>query len=210
MGITHRRAVLIIYGVSVVLCLGAIGIALGRSWEVGAAILCVSTVLFGLIRFIGYFEYLALVSRQKQQIRSRHVEWMRRLVFQLPPRFESAATEAELLSMLSWVATQARLDYAELERPDGTKTRFSGDDYKDMDARDVSSTRFPLGKNGYYLAFGWRSEYGDVPPQMEILLELVVDAVSARLEGLNSPITRAVTPAEVPAARLATPARSAS
>ena len=42
MGITHRRAVLILYGVSFALTVAAIGVSLGRSWEVGVAILLAS------------------------------------------------------------------------------------------------------------------------------------------------------------------------
>ncbi|MCK6589042.1 MAG: undecaprenyl/decaprenyl-phosphate alpha-N-acetylglucosaminyl 1-phosphate transferase [Polyangiaceae bacterium] len=58
MGLTHRRAVLIIYGVSVVLTGLAIAISIGRSWEAGLAMLVASLVLIGLVKFVGYFEYL--------------------------------------------------------------------------------------------------------------------------------------------------------
>src|SRR4029078_2410036 len=42
MGITHRRAVLIIYGVSVLLTITAIAISLGRSWQVGITLVASS------------------------------------------------------------------------------------------------------------------------------------------------------------------------
>lgn len=203
MGITHRRAVLIIYGVSVALCVGAIAIALGRSWEVGAAILGVSAVLFGLIRFIGYFEYLIIIGRQKQRIRSRHVEWLRKCVLRFPSQLEGATTEQALWGAIPWLAKEARLDFAELMQQRDKEwvsvQRWAGDDYGDMDVRDVSTARFPLGNPtmGFQLKFGWRSEYGDVPPQMEILLQLVVDQVDTALRRVKSEKVKAEEPEAV-------------
>lgn len=74
MGVTHRRAVLIIYGVTLLLCVAAIGIAFGRRWQVGGALLVVSLVLGGLIRFTGYVQYLTTVARPESGQSSRHVE----------------------------------------------------------------------------------------------------------------------------------------
>ena len=196
MGITHRRAVLIIYGVSVALCVGAIGIALGRSWQVGAAILGVSAVLFGLIRFIGYFEYLIVISRQKQRIRSRHVEWLRKCVLRVSRQLEGATEEEAVWNVLSWLAREARLDFVELLQEHGrtwtSLRRWAGDDYQDMDVRDASTARFPLGNpaRGHHLKFGWRSEFGDVPPQMEILLQLVVDQIDSALRAVKSEVAQ--------------------
>src|SRR5262249_29060533 len=74
MGITQRRAVLIIYGFSVALTVAALGISIGRSWQVGAAMLGASAVLVGLVRFVGYFELMHLRSRQRARLRSRDTE----------------------------------------------------------------------------------------------------------------------------------------
>jgi hypothetical protein len=65
-----------------------------------------------------------------------------------------------------------------------------------MDRRDVCVVRFPLGTNGAALRFGWRSEYGDVPPQMDILLQLVVDQVFGALALRESALTRQVVSVE--------------
>ncbi len=209
MGITHRRAVLIIYGVSIALCVGAIGIAFGRQWEVGAAILGVSAVLFGLIRFIGYFEYLMVIGRQKQRIRSRHVEWLRKVVLQVGPRLSSTPNEDAALSELKWLAESAKFDFIELLGPKDVLVRtWAGADYQDMDRRDVTTARFPMATNGYTLKFGWRSEYGDVPPQMDILLQLVVDQVQSALEAHQSAITRQTAAQAVPDALASTPAHT--
>lgn len=188
MGITHRRAVLIIYGVTVALCIGAISIAFGRQWQVGAAILGVSAVLFGLIRFIGYFEYLVVVGRQKQRIRSRHVEWLRKIIMSLPARISTARDEGEVLAVLNWLARDARLHWIELRREKDVVQRWSGADYQDMDERDVTTAVFPLNREGLNLRFGWKSEFGDVPPQMEILLQLVMDQLEENLRRVGSPL----------------------
>lgn len=183
MGITHRRAVLLIYGVTVMLCVGSIAIAFGRNWEVGAAVLSVSAVLFGLIRFIGYFEYLAVAARQKKRINSRHVEWLRKVVMRLPERFAAADDEPALWAVVAHLAKEARLDSIRLvddgPPPQILKT-FIGDDYQDMNQREAARSTVALaGKHS--LEFVWRSEFGDVPPQMDILLQLVADELCRSL-----------------------------
>ncbi|MCC6809131.1 MAG: undecaprenyl/decaprenyl-phosphate alpha-N-acetylglucosaminyl 1-phosphate transferase [Deltaproteobacteria bacterium] len=55
MGITHRRAVLIIYGTSVALTIAAIVISLGRDWQVGVAISIAAVAIFLLVRAAGFF-----------------------------------------------------------------------------------------------------------------------------------------------------------
>ena len=186
MGITHRRAVLIIYGVTVVLCISAIAIAFGRQWQVGAAILGVSAVLFGLIRFIGYFEYLMVLGRQNKRIRSRHVEWLRKVVLKVPAQFGGAKTEGELFQQVQWLAREARLDSVELRQGAAVVEKWAGDDYQDMAQRDVTQAAFGLFADACELKFAWKSEFGDVPPQMDILLQLVVDQFEEHLRRVES------------------------
>lgn len=201
MGITHRRAVLIIYGVTVALCVGAIGIAFGRSWEVGGAVLGVSAVLFGLIRFIGYFEYLAVAARQRQHIHSRHVEWLRKVIMHVPAQLARMNSEDEVLDLFRWLAREAKLDSVELLKKQGRQTSplktWAGDDYSDMDLRDACALSLPMGR-GHLFVFHWRSEYGDVSPQMEIMLQLVVDEVERALRGLGSKLPTPLTEPTAP------------
>jgi UDP-GlcNAc:undecaprenyl-phosphate GlcNAc-1-phosphate transferase len=212
MGITHRRAVLIIYGVTVLLCISAIAIAFGRQWQVGAAILGVSAVLFGLIRFIGYFEYLMVLGRQKQRIRSRHVEWLRKVVLKVPSQLGGQRSHDSVLEQFGWLAHEARLDSIEVRFKGTLIKRWSGNDYQDMSERDVTFASFPFFGDAGDVRFGWKSEYGDVPPQMDILLQLVVDQLEEHLRRVNSswvPVVIEPVPGteEVPAPALK-PARS--
>lgn len=52
LGLTHRRAVLLLYGSTVALCGSAIAIAFGRSWHIGSAIVVVFVVLALLARTV--------------------------------------------------------------------------------------------------------------------------------------------------------------
>ena len=197
MGITHRRAVLIIYGVTVLLCISAIAIAFGRQWQVGAAILGVSAVLFGLIRFIGYFEYLMVLGRQKQRIRSRHVEWLRKVVLKVPAQFGGQRSHENVLDQFGWLAHEAKLDSIEVRHNGALIKRWSGNDYQDMSERDVTFASFPFFGEAGDVRFGWKSEYGDVPPQMDILLQLVVDQLEEHLRRVGSAWVPAVAQPEV-------------
>lgn len=209
MGITHRRAVLIIYGVTVVLCVGAIAVAFGRQWQVGAAILGVSVVLFGLIRFIGYFEYLATLGRQKQRIRSRHVEWMRKVVLKVPAQFATANEHDGVVEQLSWLAREARLHSVELRRGAELVGQLTGNDYRDMSERDVTVATFTFFGDACEVRFSWKSEHGDVPPEMDILLQLVIDQLEEHLKRVGSPWAPRPSPEPVVAPAVALkPARS--
>ncbi len=190
MGITHRRAVLIIYGVSVAMSVGAIGIALGRSWQAGVAILAVSAVLIGLIRFIGYFEYLKTVARTNRGIRARHVEWMRKVILRVPAVLERARTDDEVFDVFRWLSREARLDAVMLFHEAVEVKSWSGSDYQDADVRDASIANYALGT--HMLRFRWRSELQEVSPQMDILLQIVVDEVQQHLRRVGWPHVSAV------------------
>ncbi len=198
MGITHRRAVLIIYGVCVCLTVGSIAIALGRSWEIGVAIIAVIAVLFGLVRFIGYFEHLNTARRQRARIRSRETERLRSVMYELRPHLDLAHTEEGVLAVLDWVRTRGGLEFVEVVRfvaATSTSPEGEGSFVKRFPAsvgpraKDVVTARFPLGPERRAHAdvkFGWSSEFGDVSPHTDILLQIVVDAVARRLEELDS------------------------
>lgn len=55
MGLTHRRVVLMLYGMSVLLGVAALGIAFGRSWYIGGAVVVFGCVVFVLARLAGPF-----------------------------------------------------------------------------------------------------------------------------------------------------------
>jgi UDP-GlcNAc:undecaprenyl-phosphate/decaprenyl-phosphate GlcNAc-1-phosphate transferase len=50
-GITHKRAVLLLYGACILLAVAAIAIATGRDQQVGLALMLAAIVMFGLMRW---------------------------------------------------------------------------------------------------------------------------------------------------------------
>jgi UDP-GlcNAc:undecaprenyl-phosphate GlcNAc-1-phosphate transferase len=197
MGITHRRAVLILYGASLMLTAAALGVALGHRWQVGAAILVASLVVMGLVRFVGYFEYLLLMRRQRARLRSPETEALRRIVPQLAELFAAVKGEDELFAALDSLGERAELIAIDILEVDSKKqihqwTANNGG----VDASELVSARYPLGEDRAArtdMRFRWRSARGDVSPQMEVLLQVVVDVVlsaSVRLKSRLAPNTQ--------------------
>jgi UDP-GlcNAc:undecaprenyl-phosphate GlcNAc-1-phosphate transferase len=210
MGITHRRAVLLLYGVSIVLTAAAIGVSLGRSWQVGVAILVASVVLVGLVRFLGYFEYLLLMRRQRARLRSPETESLRRLIPELVALFAAAASEDDVFAVLATVGERAKLAAVEVVESGATTPSHRWDSNRGVgDISEQVSAQYPLGEDRLAradLRFRWHSPTGDVSPQMEVLLQVLVDIALNALRGVGS---RLVVPAAlaVEADRISQPAR---
>jgi UDP-GlcNAc:undecaprenyl-phosphate GlcNAc-1-phosphate transferase len=228
MGLTHRRAVMIIYAVCGVFTVAAIGVSLETTWKVGAALLGASTAMIGLVRFVGYFEYLHLRLRQRARFRSRDTELLRYAVPELPRRFAAARTEAELFQELWRFAVEADLGFVEVlelgategaERcvrswPEGFNAE--GAAVRDMvtasclilatlgdapaatpaasDGGTSPAAARVAGEGGARAAlrFGWHSDFGDVSPQSEILLQVATDMLAEHLARLGSELVPVV------------------
>jgi UDP-GlcNAc:undecaprenyl-phosphate GlcNAc-1-phosphate transferase len=190
MGITHKRAVLILYGVSSVLTIAAIGVSLGRQWQVGVAILVASLALMGLVRFVGYFEYLLLMRRQRARLRSAETEALRRLVRQLPALFEAVRSEDDVLAVLGSLGGAAGLAAIEVVESGGKRAMHCWESKSPaVDVSELVSARYPLGDERLAradLRFRWRSATGDVSPQTEVLLQVLVDVVLEALVRVRS------------------------
>jgi UDP-GlcNAc:undecaprenyl-phosphate GlcNAc-1-phosphate transferase len=191
MGITHRRAVLILYAISVVFTVAAIGVSLGHSWQVGVAILVAACVMLGFVRFVGYFEYLHIRTRQRARLRSRHSELLRFLLPDVPSLFSTASTEADIWAAMDAVLARAELRSIELV-PSGTTThahKWSTQAPLDAVGHALVTATYPIGPDDRArasLRFAWHSDYGDASPQSEVLLQVIVDVVSRGLERIQS------------------------
>jgi UDP-GlcNAc:undecaprenyl-phosphate GlcNAc-1-phosphate transferase len=178
MGITHRHAVMLLYGVSILLMVSAIAIALGRSWESGVALLVASVVLTALIRFVGYFEYV----RSSRSALLRHYDARTRALRKLVPDFTAelaeVATEDQLWSRLVSFAARAECSFLSLETS-VTGARHWPGQVPVLELGGASLTRFSFGSGGL-LQFGFPS--GEkVSAQCDILLQLCADAVESAL-----------------------------
>ena len=194
LGITHRRAVLILYGMSVVLTGGAITVALGRNWEVGAALLLVSIAMVGLVRFVGYFEYVQIRRRQRERISSADVVKLRDGVPAVITRLQGTADVESVMRELGTFAVSTAMHSAVLTAPAGARVApvsfIPVQPGEEGTAPLVGHVRasFPLRSlgAGVVLKFAWRSEDAEVSPQADILLQLVADTAEKRLAELTS------------------------
>ncbi len=182
-GITHRKAVLVLYSVSVALAGAATAIALARDWVVGLALVGACAVLIGLVRFLGYFR-LAHHSRFRRAERSYDAlaQALRLALPGLLDRLGSCRSEAQLEEALTHLAQH--VGFAHLTVTHGGTTKFLWG--KHTSRTDVSPVRFSLSSDGKnQICFGLSD--GEVAnPGSEILLQLVADVYLANARRLES------------------------
>jgi UDP-GlcNAc:undecaprenyl-phosphate GlcNAc-1-phosphate transferase len=201
MGITHRRAVLILYGVCVLCAVLAIAMTLDRSWLAGVALVCASVVLVFFVKFFGYFQYLDPKGRHEARARARESERLRYVLPKAPRALEEARSEEELFAALGKLAAEADLDFIDvIELPgraaSGSESTSATESSTSVWSRagdkprpDTVSARYALGKDASAraeLRFGWQSLFGAVSPQTDILLQVITDIVATQLTRLGS------------------------
>lgn len=178
MGITHRRAVMLLYGVSILMMVSAIAIALGRSWESGVALLVASVVLTGLIRFVGYFEYVRLRRAALLRQHDPRTRALRRLVPGFTADVAQLGGEEQVWARLLDFATAAGCAVLYLDGTGAGSERRWPVDAASVEAEGLSYAQFSLAPVGS-LELGFRGEA--LSPQADILLQLVADAVEGAL-----------------------------
>ena len=194
MGLTHRRAVLILYCVSLAFTAAAIGVYLGRSWQIGVALLSATAVLVGLVRFVGYYEYLFLVRRQRVRLRGADTQALRYMVPRLPGVFAAALDEEAVWAALQSVLAPAGLVRAELLALGGTVELRAWDGTQSGSPEEMVSAKFPIGEDRLAraeLRFRWACAAGEVTASTEILLQVVVDVAASALLRVRSELAPA-------------------
>jgi UDP-GlcNAc:undecaprenyl-phosphate GlcNAc-1-phosphate transferase len=188
MGLTHRRAVLILYGVSMVFTVAALAVSFGHDWQAAAAIFIASVVAIGLFRATGYFDYLVRLNRQKVRVRVADTEKLRRAVPRLLRALGESANEPQVWSSVEEMLRSSGFANAELrgdsETPSRTWIIEPG-----LDRDEVVSASFPVGPDSAAqstIVFRWQTEEKVVNPQSEILLQVAVDALADALTRLQS------------------------
>lgn len=184
MGITHRRAVLILYGASVAFTVGSLVVYVGRSWQVGLALVALAVGVVGMIRFVGYFNYMMLRRRQKAHARDADVEGFRRTVPLAVARIDGSRGEDELRQQLATFGEVAGLQLVEVLSDTQRVWAWTLNEAEPRTRSSVSA-KYPLAHPGaerVELKFAWDSDDGDVSPQADILLQLVADAVDRQLQ----------------------------
>ncbi len=170
MGITHRRAVLTLYGVSVALAGAATAIALGRDWSVGFALVGASAVLVGLVRFLGYFQLAHTRHRRQARIYEPQVQKLIALVPQTLDGLRHLDEREGLEQALTHFAQQAGFSCVTLEQ-DGEATPVWTSGGTNSTAGSVARFRTAPGRR---LCF-FRDSRPALPPEAEVLVQLVVE-----------------------------------
>ncbi len=183
MGLTHKRAVLTLYGVSIVFTITSIAIAIGRSWQVGVAIAFASIVAIGLFRSVGYFDYILRFNQQKERVRCADTQALLRSVPRTLASLASARTEEQVWSSLEEMLRASELANAEV-RTEGDAIVHAFANEEDAPRDELVSARFPIGNDSVArgtIVFRWRAQENKVNPQSEILLQLTVDGLAEAL-----------------------------
>jgi UDP-GlcNAc:undecaprenyl-phosphate GlcNAc-1-phosphate transferase len=188
MGLTHKRAVLTLYGVSIVFTVTSIAIAVGRSWQIGAAIAFASVVVIGLFRSVGYFDYLVRFNQQKERVRCADTQALLRSVPRALAAFSASRTEEQIWSTLNEMVRASELANAEVRtETDAVVHTFTIEENAPRD--ELVSARFPIGGDAVArgaVVFRWRAQESKVNPQSEILLQLAVDGLADALDRARS------------------------
>jgi UDP-GlcNAc:undecaprenyl-phosphate GlcNAc-1-phosphate transferase len=179
MGITHRRAVILLYGVSILLMVSAIAIALGRSWESGAALLVASVVITALIRFVGYFEYVRLERGARSQALDTRTRLLRRELPELVTQLAQPIGDEQIWERLTAFSRACECAQLVLVAHAGAPTRRAPEDVE-IDARELAWARFELGDGGGHVSCGFAPS-GALSARADILLQLAADAVGRAL-----------------------------
>jgi UDP-GlcNAc:undecaprenyl-phosphate GlcNAc-1-phosphate transferase len=188
LGLTHRRAVVLLYGVCVVFAASAIAVSLGRILHTGIALLSVSIVGVGHVRFAGYFEVLHVARRQRARLYDPRAERLRHAVPEYLTSLGAARTEGDIMQLLDHAATHLDFDRIEVVK-DGIARRQFG--RMDLSEREIVRATYPLGRDDQARAsmrFSWGAGEPDVPPQIAILLQIIVDSAANALLRVGSPL----------------------
>jgi UDP-GlcNAc:undecaprenyl-phosphate GlcNAc-1-phosphate transferase len=186
MGINHRRAVLILYALTILFTTGAILIAMGRRWQIGSALLVLSIALIGVVRALGNFQVsMRRFRRGSHMLRSPGVERLRLAVPIALERIAAAREVSMITECLQDLAKHSELLVVELidcELPELPAFSWTSEPSERSQSEAVSAS-FPFASGGAnaQLRFVWTSDQADVAPEIDILLQLVTDACEARL-----------------------------
>ncbi|WP_437588145.1 MraY family glycosyltransferase [Sorangium sp. So ce1000] len=199
-GHSHRGAVLILYGLSLLFTVVALVAYVGRSHEVGVALLACSAVLFIVVRAAGSFALFGARPAPAKRSREAVVEALRRAVPRVLIEIETASGAERLRVVLERFAGEARLLAMEVSSKGANGSArvkpwtWTRDTATPPQLREavVAVYTIELGGEAVELRFRWDSEESAVNPQADMLLQLVADSAERLL--LRRPSSRALDP----------------
>jgi UDP-GlcNAc:undecaprenyl-phosphate GlcNAc-1-phosphate transferase len=175
LGLTHRRAVLTLYGVSVVLAASAVAVAAGQKWEVGGALVVVAIVVVGFVRAARIFAGVKL-RRDPAPARSEFVENLIERLLRTIEDLGTAASDDEALLVVERFVKGARLTHARIQLPNDAWEVGAPNGQRGRVRLTLVAKRNP-GVSG---SFEFVDEWASSRVYAEVLLQLVVDAIARR------------------------------
>ncbi len=198
LGLTHRRAVLSLYIVSVTFTVLAFVVYFGRSWQIGAALFALTAVLVGIVRFAGSFNssLIALGRASGDEL----VETLRMSVPKVLRRLGDACPCSEvpvLLSEFGEASGLLAIGIVNSTHQQLRHWRWESPGVERRGARDAACAKFAIAPEGVELQFFADTATGTIGPRMCVLLQLVADGVETALSAeRQSPQRSGVTRSE--------------
>jgi UDP-GlcNAc:undecaprenyl-phosphate GlcNAc-1-phosphate transferase len=193
-GLTHRRAVLTLYGVSVVLTVAALVVYIGRDWEVGVTLLVASAVLFGLIRAVSSFRFRKLADDQGSNAIEERVSSVRLGL----PRYLDALGRvrgaSDLRRALGEFGNAAGLQTIVVKTKAASPWVWRWDrDHLDCSERtkkrneDAPPIKIELSCGpAASIEFGWFADHTEVPAKIEVLLKVVATETGTKIASFGT------------------------
>ncbi|WP_437711311.1 MraY family glycosyltransferase [Sorangium sp. So ce448] len=190
-GHSHRGAVLILYGLSLLFTVVSLVAYVGRSHEIGLALVGSSAVLFIVVRAAGSMPIFGARARDAQYQRDATVEALRHAVPRVLVELETTSGTEKLRGVLERLAVEAQLMSVEASSTGANGSarvkpwRWTQDTATPQQLREAVVATFLIDLTGELveLRFRWDSEDGTVHPQADMLLQLVADAAERLLRG---------------------------
>ena len=106
LGLTQRRAVLLLYGISMLFTAAALALYIGRSLFIGGALLALTVSVIAIVRFAGYFKTL---TDRHSQVAEPFAAKLRKGIPAALTRIQNARSAEDLEEILERLATDEGL-----------------------------------------------------------------------------------------------------
>lgn len=188
LGLTHRRAVLTIYGLSLLFTAAALIVYLGREWQVGMALTLATLLAFAMVRLLGIVQSATRARERKHQQYDRQTQLLRKTVPHLIRELAQPGVDADIIAKLIDFARGSSLRYVGCEEAwvpvigawhwEDEQAGAGGGEDSYLSAKYL----LPIGAGSpVHLKFGWLSSAGAVSPEAAILLQLVTDSICVEI-----------------------------
>ena len=183
LGLTHRRAVISLYLVSIAFTLGSLVVYFGRSWQIGAALLTLTALVGGIVRFAGYFGSSLAGSRPTWEPIPHAI---RRAVPRTLRRMADARSLEQLPAILARFGTESGLLAISIVNPNSKPLQrwdWDSPQTEQGGSREAACVKFQIGQGSEQreLEFFVESASNVIEPQVQALLRLVADGAETML-----------------------------